>query len=121
MAAKKKAARKQRPVLMSFHDVSSVLEELRKFKRDCSNPASIFYDTDVKEKVTYDVDNIISYLEVALDIAGEKIEEAIENRPTTCGFCTYEEADGELIEQCKECKEKDQSRRQRAALGKVTL
>lgn len=27
--------------------------------------------------------------------------------PTSCGYCTYEESDGSLIEQCPACKEKD--------------
>lgn len=27
--------------------------------------------------------------------------------PTTCGYCTFEEADGELIEQCARCKTAD--------------
>jgi hypothetical protein len=27
--------------------------------------------------------------------------------PTTCGYCRYEEADGELLEQCENCKAKD--------------
>lgn len=27
--------------------------------------------------------------------------------PSTCGYCSYEEADGELLEQCAKCKAKD--------------
>ena len=113
MATKQKAKR-SRPVLLSVHDVDCMLEELRKFRRDVKNPASIFYDRDSVQ----DLDDAISYVEVALDIASEKIEERIANPMTSCGYCTYEEADGELIEQCKRCKEADESKRLRAALGK---
>jgi hypothetical protein len=31
-------------------------------------------------------------------------------QPTMCGYCTYEEADGQLIEQCAKCKAKDAAR-----------
>lgn len=32
---------------------------------------------------------------------------ASKQKPTTCGYCTYEESDGSLIEQCQACKDKD--------------
>ena len=28
----------------------------------------------------------------------------VEDEPTCCGFCEYEESDGSLIEQCSKCK-----------------
>lgn len=30
--------------------------------------------------------------------------------PTSCGYCSYEESDGELIEQCAKCKAADAAR-----------
>lgn len=40
------------------------------------------------------------------------IEEVLARQlaPTTCGYCSYEEADGELIEQCAKCKEADRAK-----------
>lgn len=40
------------------------------------------------------------------DMRGFKLVSLVEVKPapTTCGYCSYEEADGELIEQCDRCK-----------------
>lgn len=35
------------------------------------------------------------------------LETKVALQPTTCGYCSYEEADGELIEQCAKCKAAD--------------
>ncbi len=43
------------------------------------------------------------------DMRGFKLVSLVEIKPapTTCGYCSFEEADGELIEQCARCKAVD--------------
>lgn len=47
------------------------------------------------------------------DLKGFRLVSIVEVRPplTSCGYCSYEEADGELIEQCPTCKAADARRR----------
>lgn len=47
--------------------------------------------------------------ESSADMRGFKLVSLVEVKPapTTCGYCSYEESDGELIEQCHRCKAAD--------------
>jgi hypothetical protein len=59
------------------------------------------YDDWSDHGKAFDMEEVINAMRALLNAKPARQE------PTTCGWCSYEEAEGELIEQCAKCKAVD--------------
>lgn len=62
----------------------------------------------------------LAILYYAIEVMGHDVRERgkrVQKEPTSCGYCSYEEADGVLISQCAKCRAQDSPVRKRIRIN----